>query len=557
MTSPTPSISSRYPAEMVEEFYRQGFWQRATLGELVEQRATTTPDAPFISDSTSALTYGALRDRAFGLAAGLRRGGLLAGDRVAVQLPNWTDFAVVMVAAARIGAVTVPVMPIFRHDEVRYILEHSGARVAVTPGEFRGFDYAAMYREIRAGLPELHSVVVARGDPGHDDSLDGLVVPGTPEALADELGPGPGPDDGHITIYTSGTTSRPKGCYHTWNTALFSARMMAEQLDCTGSDVAFGPSPVTHSTGYITSVLIPLIVGASSHLMEVWEPAEALQRIEQHRCTYAVTATAFLQMLLAVHRPEEHDPATIRFWVAAGAPIPASVVEDARRMFRGAKILSLYGRSENFVTTMCTIDDAEERSTSSDGCAQSGVDIAVVGSDGRELPRGEEGDIAYRGPGHMIEYFGDPAETTALFTADGHSRSGDLGRMDGDGYVRVTGRLKDIIIRGGQNISAREIEEHLLLHPGVANVAVVAMPDPRLGERACAYVVPAPGVTGLSLEDVVTFLKERRIAVQKLPERLEVVEALPMTATGKIQKHVLRADVAGKLESEAAPDPTR
>jgi cyclohexanecarboxylate-CoA ligase len=549
--SPSAPVHERYSPEQIEGFYRAGHWHRSTLCDVVEARALERPDAIFLSDSTTSLTYRQLRDRAYGLAVGLKRAGIRPGDRVTLQLPNWTEFALAMVATSRLGGISVPIMPIFRHEEVRYIVEHCGARAAFTPGAFRNFDYLAMYRDLRPGLPDLTTLVTVRGRDADDAvTLDAMIEPGSHETLAEELGPGPDADDGHITIYTSGTTSRPKGCRHTWNTASFSARMMIGQLAWTDADVAFGPSPVAHSTGYITSIVIPLLAGGSSHLMEIWEPEEALARIEQHRCTSAVTATAFLQMMLGVYKSDVHDPATMRVWIAAGAPIPARVVEDARTMFRGATILSLYGRSENFVTTMCSVDDEPERSTTSDGKARDGVEIAVVDPEGSRLPPGEEGDIAYQGPGHMIGYFRNLEETAALFTPEGFSRSGDLGRMDEDGYVRVTGRLKDIIIRGGQNISAREVEEHLLDHPGVRDVAVVAMPDTRLGERICAYVVPAPEVTDLTLDHLVTFLRERRIAVQKLPERLEVVDALPMTPTGKVQKHVLRADVAGKLAVE-------
>jgi cyclohexanecarboxylate-CoA ligase len=227
-------------------------------------------------------------------------------------------------------------------------------------------------------------------------------------------------------------------------------------------------------------------------------------------------------------------------------------VERSRELFAGCQTLSLYGRSENFLTTMCTVRDDPQRSITTDGSALQGASVRVVDPDGRELPRGEEGDVAYKGPSHMIEYFRDEQETQALFTPDGFSRSGDLGRMDDEGFVRITGRSKDIVIRGGMNISAREVEEHLLRHPAISNAAVVGMPDERLGEKVCAYVVPAEPDAVLTLETVTSYLREHKVAVQKLPERLEVVAALPMTATGKIQKHLLRDQIATKLQGERA-----
>jgi cyclohexanecarboxylate-CoA ligase len=407
-----------------------------------------------------------------------------------------------------------------------------------------------MFERLRERCPALRALYVARGDGAAGEPLEDLAADGPIADLEAEAGPDSSPDDGLMIVYTSGTTSRPKGCFHTFNTVRASAATIARNLDYGEGDVQFGPSPITHGTGIVTSVVLPLLAGATSQLMEVWEPERGLMLIEEHRCTAAVTATPFLRMLMSAYDPGRHDVSSLRRWVCAGSPIPASVVAKAGEVFSGCRTLSLYGRSENFLTTMCTVRDPAGRSVTSDGSASDGAVVAVVGEDGRELPRGEEGDIAYRGPSHMIEYFRDGEATAALFTADGLSRSGDLGRMDADGFVRVTGRTKDIVIRGGMNISAREIEEHLEHHPRIAAVAVVGMPDERLGERVCAYVVPSGGAD-LTLDDVTSFLRGHRVAVQKLPERLELVAELPMTTTGKVQKHELRADVARKLSEES------
>ena len=320
--------------------------------------------------------------------------------------------------------------------------------------------------------------------------------------LEAEAGPDSSPDDGFLVVYTSGTTSRPKGCFHSFNTVRASASAIAKSLAYTEQDVQFGPSPVTHSTGLVTSVVMPLIAGAKSYLMEAWDPGEGLSRIEQHgMAPRPLPATPFLQMLMAAYRPGQarrEQPAAVGL---RGVPDPGAIVERSRDS-SAARTLSLYGRSENFLTTMCTVTDPAQRSASSDGAALEGAEVKVVGMDGLEVPRGEEGDIAYRGPSHMIEYFRDDEQTAALFTPEGFSRSGDLGRMDSGGFVRVTGRLKDIIIRGGMNISAREIEDHLLQHPAIASAAVVGIPDERLGEKACAYVVLAERSSALTLEDV-------------------------------------------------------
>jgi len=551
MNAPIKTVRDRYSDERIAAFYAAGYWQPTSFNALVAEQAARRGDQTFVFDSTTSLTYAGFRDKAARLAVGLKRRGVRRGDRVAVQLPNWTEFPVIAAALSRIGAIMVPIMPIYREDEVAYVLQHSGAVAAVTCHEFRGFGHLEMFQKLRAEAPDLRTVYVARTPAGVEESetpsLDGLVADGDLAALEEEAGPDSSPDDGFLIVYTSGTTSRPKGCFHTFNTYRASANAIIKGLGYTEQDVQFGPSPISHTTGLVTSVMIPLVAGAKSYLMEAWNPEEGLRRIQQHHCTAAVTATPFLQMLMAAYDPAQHDASSLRLWVCAGSPIPRAVVERSHEIFPGCRTLSLYGRSENLVTTMCKVDDRADRAVTSDGSAVEGAEVKILGEDGREVPRDEEGDIAYRGPSHMIEYFHDDEQTAALFTPEGLSRSGDLGRMDEDGYVRVTGRLKDIIIRGGMNISAREIEDHLVRHPGIAEVAVVGMPDERLGEKACAFVVLADPSAALTLHDITDYLRAQKVATQKLPERLEVVSALPMTATGKVQKHVLRADIKEKL----------
>ncbi len=555
MDAPIKTVRDRYSAERIAAFYAAGYWQPGSFSALVAEQAARRGEQTFVFDSTTSLTYAGFRDRALRLAVGLRRQGLRQGDRVAVQLPNWTEFPVIAAALSRIGAILVPVMPVYREDEVAYVLRHSGAVAAVTCHEFRGFGHLEMFGKLRFESPDLRMVYVARPPAGSDapeaPSLDSLMAGGDLTALEEEAGPDSSPDDGFLVVYTSGTTSRPKGCFHTFNTYRATAAAIIKGLAYTEQDVQFGPSPVSHTTGLVTSVIMPLIAGAKSYLMEAWNPEDGLRRIEQHRCTAAVTATTFLQMLMAAYDPARHDASSLHTWVCAGSPIPRAVVERAREIFPGCRTLSLYGRSENLVTTMCKVDDPADRAATSDGSAVEGAEVKIVGADGSEVPRGEEGDIAYQGPSHMIEYFHDDEQTAALFTPEGFSRSGDLGRMDQDGFVRVTGRLKDIIIRGGMNISAREIEDHLLRHPAISDVAVVGMPDELLGEKACTYVVLAEPSAALTLDDITAYLRAQKFATQKLPERLEVVPALPMTATGKVQKHILRADIKNKLEDEA------
>ncbi len=376
MNAPIKTVRDRYSGERIAAFYAAGYWQPASFNAVVAEQAARRGDQTFVFDSTTSLTYAGFRDQALRLAAGLRREGLRPGDRVVVQLPNWTEFPLVASALSRIGAILVPIMPIYREDEVAYILQHSGAVAAVTCHEFRGFGHQGMFGKLRSAAPDLRTVYVARTpaelDASEAASLDSLVVDGDLAALEEEAGPDSSPDDGFLVVYTSGTTSRPKGCFHTFNTVRASANAMIKGLKYTEQDVQFGPSPVTHSTGLVTSVIMPLIAGAKSYLMEAWNPEEGLRRIEQYGCTAAVTATPFLQMLMAAYDPAKHDASSMRLWVCAGSPIPHAVVERSRELFPGCQTLSLYGRSENFVTTICTVDDSADRAITSDGSASKG-----------------------------------------------------------------------------------------------------------------------------------------------------------------------------------------
>lgn len=544
------TVHDRYSEEEIERFYATGQWTQDTLWSLLDAQTETNPDRLFMTDDRSAMTYRQLRDTSLQLAAGLRQAGISPGDRVSVQIPNWIEFAPISVALARVGAVMVPIMPIYRRDEVGYILKNAGVVMAITSETFKRFEYASMYAALRADLPELRSVVVVRGSAGStDDTLVGyedLVLPVEPAQVPAATG-GTGPDDHFVIVYSSGTTARPKGCLHTFNTMACGSRLLARGFAYTPEDVQFGPSPVTHTTGLVTSVVLPMMHGAASHIMEHWEPRLGLEQIAEHRCSVAVTAATFLHMLLGAYDPREHDASTLRLWVAAGSPIPAALIDRAAASLPKLKVLSLYGRTENITTTMCTVEDDPKRSLTSDGSVLPMQSVRIVDLDGNEVPRGDEGDIAYKGAMHMLEYIDNREETDKLFTDDGYSRSGDLGVMDEDGYVRVTGRLKDIVIRGGLNISVRQIEDLLAAHPAVDSVAVVGMPDERLGERICCYVVPTSGNEDVTLEDLTRYLKDEGLAIQKMPERLEILSQMPMTATGKIQKHVLRTDIEAKV----------
>ncbi|MEU7810959.1 AMP-binding protein [Pseudonocardia sp. NPDC049154] len=541
VTAETPALTvhDRYDEETRRRYRENGWWQGGSAAGLLDRWAEATPTRRFVSDGTTELDYGTLRERAHGFGATLLRLGVRRGDRVVVQLPSWTEFVIAYLAINRIGAVTVPIMTVYRQTEVAHVLRNSGAVAAVTTGEFRGFDHAEMFRALQREIPALANLIVARATPAAGElAFDEACAPASGSV---DLGEYPDPDDPHVIVYTSGTESTAKGCVHTWNTIDFSARGLARDVFQTRpDDVMFMPSPVAHATGLLVGVLVPLATGSETHLLDVWEPTEALRRIERYRCTASATATPFVRMALDAQREARLDLSSMRFWLCAGAPIPEALAVEFDQAFDGGVLMPLYGCTELLAVTCCHPGDPLERRAGSDGTpALEGVELRLLGPDGDPAAVGEEGEICYRGPGAILGYWRDPERTAATVDSDGWHHTGDLGKFDEHGYMRVSGRLKDIIIRGGTNLSAAEIEGYVLAHPAVAQVAVVPYPDERLGEKACAVVVPTPGERP-TLEDIASFLTGRDISMQKLPEKVVLVDQLPMTATGKIQKFLLR-----------------
>jgi acyl-CoA synthetase (AMP-forming)/AMP-acid ligase II len=521
-----------YPPERVARYYDLGLWTPEVLTDLVRRNAERNPDGLCVADGRRALTFADALDGSERLAGSLAALGIGRGDRVVVQLPNWWEAVVSYYAIARLGAVFVPRMAMYREFEIRDVADRSQARAIIVPGTFRRFDHASMALSVREQIDSVEHVVVA-GEPPDGALRFADLLAGPPYD-----GPLPKPGDPHVILFTSGTTSRPKGAQHSFNTFSACARTMRLGLGVRSADRCFMPSPVMHNTGLNSGVLLPALIGAGTVLQDVWEADAAMQLIRQHGCTFSIGATPFVTMMLDEYDPARHDLSSMRVFCCGGAPVPASVVRDAVDRL-GFELVTCFGQSECSAYTMTRLGDSVDRVASSDGAATVGNEIVILDDDSNPVPMGQDGEICCRGAQIMLGYLGEPELTADTIDAAGFCHSGDLGRMDADGYVRVTGRKKDIIIRGGTNITPLEIEELLLEHPKVAQVAVIGYPDHRLGEKVCAVVVPAAGDKP-TLPELAEFLEARRIARQKLPERLEFVDELPLTATGKVEKFLLR-----------------
>jgi cyclohexanecarboxylate-CoA ligase len=531
-------------AERVAAMRAAGLWRDELLTDLLDALADRHPDRLAVADHNSMtgvatrLSYLQLQLRVDRIALGLIGLGVQPGDVVAFQLPNWWQFIALHLACLRIGAVSNPLMPIFRERELRFMLDFAKARLMVVPRRFRGHDYPAMLAGLRSQLPALERVLVVGGDgPGSfertlletrwEDDFD---------AAAEFARRRPDPNDVIQLLYTSGTTGQPKGVMQTSNTLLAGVRAYAQGIGLSGADVCFMASPLAHQTGFMYGLMLPVVLGTHVILQDVWDATRAWDLIQTERVTFSMGATPFLADL--VNAPNAPAPADCRLkqFVCAGAPIPRVLVQNATEKL-GLGVIAAWGMSECGVVTMTRPGDPPEKVFGSDGRALAGMAVRVVDAAGQPLPAGAEGRLETRGSCLFVGYLKRP--DAYAVDAEGWFDTGDLARQDADGYIRITGRAKDIIIRGGENIPVAEVEDLLYRHPAVQDAAIVAMPDARLGERACAFVTLKPGAR-FDFDAMTAWLAQCGTSRTYWPERLEIVPELPRTASGKIQKFELR-----------------
>lgn len=530
-----------------------GLWHDVRLADVFAAAVADNPDGIAVSGVNSVtgeetrLTYAQFSRRVDRIALGLVALGVEPGDVVSFQLPNWWQFSALAAACARIGAVSNPLMPIFRQRELRLMLAFAESKVVVAPRIFRDFDHAEMLRGLLAEMEEAPRLFVVGGEG--EESFEGYFLDRAWEeeedAAAIFAARRPDADALAQLMFTSGTSGEPKAVMHTSNTIVSSAREYARWIGLTGEDKVFMASPLAHQTGFIYGVVLAWFLKTQLALQDLWSAPAAARNIEAQRATFTMASTPFLSDLAndaSVTREQLHS---LRIFVCAGAPIPPEIVRRATDRL-GFSVLSCWGMTENGGVTIARPGDPPEKVFETDGKAIDGMEVRVVDADGRPLPPGETGDLLVRGMANFVGYLKRPELNDT--DAEGWFRTGDLARMDADGYIRITGRSKDVVIRGGENIPVVEIENVLYRHPGVMEAAIVAMPDPRLVERACAFVVPRPG-HHIGLEAIREFLAAEGVARNYWPERIEIVEAMPRTASGKIQKFRLR-EVAAEFGTD-------
>ena len=497
-----------------------------TLWELIEARVDETPDALLaVDEEMRTMTFAEFAVEAERSAAGLAVYGVGAGTVVTWQLPTWLESLVLVAALSRLGAVQNPVLPIYREREVGFITRQAGSGLIVVPSVWKGFDYEEMATGIARANGGCQVLVADRALPQGDPSTL------TPLAVVDD-------DPVSWLFYTSGTTADPKGAMHTDASIAAVARGMSQRLEVNSRDRAALVFPFTHIGG-ITWLFCALQTGCSLILMESFHPTETPEVLSRESVTLAGSGTPFHMAYLAAQRASLHPIfPDVRAFPGGGAATPPQLAHDLRAVF-DAPVLSGYGLTEAPILTMAATTDSDEELALTEGKAMLGVDLKLVRPDGSSAAEGEDGEVRAKAPQLMKGYL-DPSLDADAFDEDGYFRTGDLGRFDTKGNLIITGRLKDVIIRKGENISAKELEDLLFQHPKVGDVAVVGLPDPSSGERACAVVQTAAGAEPIGFDEMVAFLKDAGLMVQKLPEQLELLDTIPRNASGKVLKHVLR-----------------
>ena len=515
-----------------------------SLWDLIEQRAAATPDASFgVDEDDRPLTFAEYRDACNRAAAGFAALGVTEGTNVSWQLPTWLESMVLVGALARLGAVQNPMLPIYREREVGFITRQTGAKLLIVPSVWRGFDFEAMARKVAADTFGLEVLVCDRHLPEGDPSTLGPPAPGGSEPFRPGV-----PTDGpwRWVFYTSGTTADPKGARHTDKTVGASAYTMDLVLEMTAADRNAMVFPFTHIGG-IGWLFAGLMGGYVHVLVESFVPDTTIPVLERNRVTIAGAGTAFHLAYLTAQRAVSGRQIfpDARAFVGGGAAKPPALHFEVKDELGGVGIVSGYGLTEVPILAMANIHDPDQKLADTEGRAGPGVEVKVVTLAGDLAGPGEVGEIRAKGPNLMLGYV-DASLDAEAFDEEGFFRTGDLGNLDAEGFIAITGRLKDVIIRKGENISAKEVEDLLFTSPQVADAAVIGLPDPKSGERACALVVPADPENPPTLAELFEFLKGEGLMVQKIPEQLEILDVLPRNPTGKVLKHELRKQYADK-----------
>ncbi|MEE2732049.1 MAG: AMP-binding protein [Pseudomonadota bacterium] len=527
--------SVRWDEEQAKAAYERGYWTHETLADSLQRIAAQEPERVLIVEGSVRLSAGELYERARTLAR-VMAAGHPEGSVVSFMLPNWHEAAVIYLAATMAGMVANPILPSLREHDLRFMLKDMSCRMIFIPEQFRNHHYAEMLSHVVEQLESPPQVIVLRGNPHKFTAFDSLFENAPEQAL-----PIVEADAVRMIMYTSGTTGNPKGVMHSHNSIHALIKQIGEHWRVEPGDKFLVASPISHIGGSIYAFECPLLLGATAVLMEHWNPDQAVALLQSERCTHFAGATPFLVQTLAAARKQQTRLPSLKLFVCGGASVPASLIREADDYFEHAAVTRVYGSTEVPVMTVGAVGDVAH-AAETDG--QPG--IAQVRLAGIENATGDSGEVIAKGPQMLVGYVHSEDEAS-VFDENGFFRTGDLGRWVDQNYLVIVGRAKDIIIRHGENIAPKEIEDLLVNLAEIAEIAIVGLPDPKTGERACAVIVPAGDATP-TVADLAEFLLSQGVAKFKFPEQVAIWESLPKNDAGKVLKHKIREAL---LQAEA------
>ena len=530
-------------------YYEKGYWTQDSIRDVWHRQAAAFPDREYVvDDHGSRYTYGEIDDKAGRIASWLAAQGVQAGDVVTLQFPTWAEFCIAYVAVLKVGAVIHPVARNYNEVDLEYGMNLVGSRAFLCATFSHNVDYEAQILMVRDAIPSLKAIAVLdRVAPSHSDLPTFDDIYGAWEPMTEF--PPVSADDVACILPTSGTTGKPKQAMLTHNNILFSERAFTSGLGRGEHDVMFMPSPLNHATGFFHGLISPLLLGGRAVLQQDFRAAEAIDLMNAEGVTWSMSATPFIfDMLNIMEANPDLSFTTLEVFACGGAPPPPSLNELAGR--HRILLCEIYGSTESCPHVYVPLDKCTERNGAWSGVAFEGIEVRVVDEMGRELPAGAQGEEISRGPHQFVGYLNEPDRTNEALDDEGWFYSGDLGYMDEEGRLRINGRKKEVIIRGGENISAREIDDDLIGCPGLACSATIGMPDERLGERICTFVSPTDPTHPPTQEELIAYLQSRHIAKRLWPERVEVIDEIPVTATGKVKRFILAQELKARMEDD-------
>lgn len=534
--------------EAKQSYYERGYWTNQTLCDVWSQQAQRFAERTYVKDDLGRVfTYGEVDALSDKLAQWfINEAHIQNGDVISFQVPKWSEFCVIYVACLKAGAVMHPIATAFNGEDLKYQFSLVDTKLYIAPTFYHKTDYVSQYRQIEHEVPSDLSVLFIDKDPStFDESLPMLsTVLNAPAPESLPACPSKS-DEVACILSTSGTTGRPKAVLLTHNNILFAERAYSSAMNLTPEDVVWMPSPLNHATGFFHGIITTMLVGASVVLELSFKPKEAIELINREGCTWSHGATPFVHDLIAAIEETGTEIPSMRFYLCGGAPVPASMVERAAE--HGFLLCESYGSTESSPHVYVPLEHCLEWDGRYSGIPYEGIEVRVVDNNRQDVPCGEQGEEISKGPHQFVGYLNDKERTDEALDDDGWFYSGDLCTMDEQGRIKITGRKKEIIIRGGENISINEIDQNLDGCPGMGAHATVGMPDDRLGERICTFVVPKEGEEPPTVPSVQQFLTEKGIQKRLWPERIELIDAIPYTKTGKIRRFLLAEEIKRRM----------